>query len=115
MIKVHIKADSRYPIDRDGVRKLVRDFLDEMGVDEETQIGVVVIGDRKMKMLNKEYLKVDGTTDVLSFSQTEMKDHSASGISEFIEPVGEGFVSWGCGGELAPGDKAGSGAADYGG
>jgi len=97
MIKVYIKADSRYPIERKRVRKLVQEFLKEMGVESETQIGVVVVGDRKMKELNKKYLKVEGTTDVLSFSQTEIQD----GVSEFVEPnsedglyLGDVVVSW---------------------
>lgn len=95
-IKVHIRADSRYPIDRKRIRKLVRDFLREMGVEGEMQVGVVMGGDRKMKELNKKYLKVEGTTDVLSFSQTETSEK----VSEFIEPtdnglyLGEVIVSW---------------------
>ena len=43
-----------------------------------------------------KYLKVEGTTDVLSFSQTETSEK----VSEFIEPtdnglyLGEVIVSW---------------------
>lgn len=74
MIKVHIKADSRYPVDRKRIRKTVQDFLAERVADVDMQVGVTVVGDRKMKELNKKYLQAEGTTDVLSFSQTETVD-----------------------------------------
>ncbi len=96
MIEVYIKADSRYPVDRKRIRKVVIGFLVEMGVASETEIGVMIVGDRKMRELNKKYLNRDETTDVLSFSQTEIK----SGVSEFVEPknaglyLGDLVVSW---------------------
>lgn len=96
MIKVHIKADSRYPVDRKRVRVVVQKFLEEeMKVNSDMEIGVMVVGNRKMRELNKQYLKRDETTDVLSFSQTE----EVKGLG-FVEPKGEGLylgdlvVSW---------------------
>lgn len=96
MINVQVKADGRYPIDRKRIRKVVSDFLtEEMKVSTQIEVGVMVVGDRKMKELNKKYLKRDETTDVLSFSQTE----GNVGVS-FVEPKGEGLyigdlvVSW---------------------
>lgn len=79
MIKVLISADSKYPLDRKRIRTLVSDFLKEQGVTTEMSVGVSVVGDRKMKTLNKKYLKRDETTDVLSFSQFE-------GREGFVEP-----------------------------
>lgn len=96
MIKVQIKADGRYPIDRKRIKKVVTDFLiEEMKVTSQMIVGILVVGDRKMKELNKVYLHRDETTDVLSFSQTE--ELKGKG---FIEPKGEGLylgdlvVSW---------------------
>ena len=68
MIKVLIKADSRYPVDRERVRKKVKEVLKRHGVKEGVEVGVVFVGDRKMAELNKKYLKREGTTNVLSFS-----------------------------------------------
>lgn len=96
MITVQIKADSRYPVNRKRVRGVVKKFLsEEMRVNTPMEVGVMIVGDRKMKELNKKYLKRDETTDVLSFSQTEQK-----GGREFVEPRTEGLylgdlvVSW---------------------
>lgn len=86
MIKVLIKADSKYPVDRKRVRLLVQKFLLEQGVETDTTVGVVMVGDRKMTELNKKYLKHEGTTDVLSFSQNEAE--------EGVFDLGEVIVSW---------------------
>ncbi len=94
MIKILISADSKYPVDRKRIRQVVEGFLTGEGVISDMSIGVAVVGDRKMKELNKKYLKVEGTTDVLSFSQ--MDDDRVG----FVEPVeqedhlGEVVVSW---------------------
>lgn len=95
MIKVLFKADSKYPVDRKRLRKLVREFLSEQGVAHDVSVGVVVVGDRKMKALNKQYLKRDVTTDVLSFSQMEIRDNDP-GLSSQIDMdyLGDVVVSW---------------------
>lgn len=92
MIKVLIKADSKYPIDRKRIKKVVDEFFQKMEVDSDMMVGLMVVGDRKMKELNLKYLGVEGTTDVLSFSQTEEKE-------KFVEPtealyLGDVVVSW---------------------
>lgn len=94
MIKVDIKARSQYAVDRKKLREEVKKFLQDKGI-KEARVGIVLIGDRKMKKLNEQYLGREGTTDVLSFSQIE------EGEEEFIEPedeygldLGEVVVSW---------------------
>lgn len=46
----------------------------------ETEVGVTVVGDRRMRQLNKQYRQLDATTDVLSFPLNDPAD------------VGEPFV-----------------------
>jgi probable rRNA maturation factor len=41
-----------------------------MGLDG-AELGVLVVGDRKMREMNREYRGMDRTTDVLSFSMLE--------------------------------------------
>lgn len=36
-------------------------------IKSKTEVGVSIIGDRRMKQLNNQYRKLDETTDVLSF------------------------------------------------
>jgi len=70
-LKVLITADSRFKFDRKRVRKAVEGLLLERGVRGEVILSVSVVGERKIKELNKKYLGRDGVTDVLSFSQVE--------------------------------------------
>jgi probable rRNA maturation factor len=94
MIKTLIKADSKYPLERKRIKKVVEEFFKKMEVENDMEVGVMVVGDRKMKELNRKYLNVEGTTDVLSFSQTEGEEKE-----KFVEGknslyLGDVVVSW---------------------
>lgn len=95
MIKVLIKADSKYPVDRKRIRVNVSRFLAGQGVSTDLEVGVVIVGDRKMRELNKNYHKTEGTTDVLSFSQME-SDKADPGEPKVmnLEYLGDVVVSW---------------------
>lgn len=95
MIKVLIKADSKFPVDRKRVRLTVQNFLKEQGIEHDISVGIVIVGDRKMRELNKKYLKVEGTTDVLSFSQMEMLDADPGAPKPMdLDYLGDVVVSW---------------------
>lgn len=92
MIKVDFKVRSEYQVDRDSLREMIKDFLGEKGIDN-AKVGVVVIGDRKMKELNEKYLDKEGTTDVLSFSLIEDEGEFVEMDDEMLD-LGEVVVSW---------------------
>ncbi|MDP3998630.1 MAG: rRNA maturation RNase YbeY [bacterium] len=71
MVNVLIYKESRYPADRKMIRKTVEDFLASQGIKGKVEVGVSVVGDRKMRELNKKYTQRDETTDVLSFGMEE--------------------------------------------
>lgn len=73
-LKVLIKADGRYKIDRKRVRDGVVNLLVERGIKGKVLLSVLVVGERKIKELNKKYLGKNEVTDVLSFSQLEGSD-----------------------------------------
>lgn len=66
MVTVNIQADSKFPVNRVLVRLAVRRVTDEYGL-RQAQVGVVVVGERKMKQLNQQWMKREGATDVLAF------------------------------------------------
>lgn len=66
-LKVDVKADSRYPVNRKAIRASVKKVLEEKEVSGKVYVSVIVVGDRKMRDLNRSYRKLDKTTDVLSF------------------------------------------------
>ena len=66
-VEVFINADSRYKFDRKMVREAVKQVLMKEGLLGKVEVGLSVVGDRKMKQLNAAFRKKPYTTDVLSF------------------------------------------------
>lgn len=55
------------------MRQVVEQFLAEEKIKTEIEVSIAIVGDRKMKDLNKKYRKLEETTPVLTFSQEEGK------------------------------------------
>lgn len=69
--RVLIFVESRYKVDRKRIASSVSRLLNEKGVLGAVEISVAIVGDRKMRLLNKKYRNLDKTTNVLSFSLSE--------------------------------------------
>lgn len=70
-IQVQIYVESRYIVDRKRVKKTLLKALSEQGVTSKGEVSVAIVGDRKMRSLNKKYRNLDKTTNVLSFPLRE--------------------------------------------
>lgn len=68
-MKLLVKADSRYPIDRKKIRLAVENLLNEHKIGSDVELSLYLVGERKIKELKKKYLGIDEVTDVLSFAQ----------------------------------------------
>lgn len=67
-----IAADSRYSFDRKRVRGALEKTLEEQDMFKGVvKISLSVVGERKIRELEKEYFKEDKVTDVLSFPLKE--------------------------------------------
>lgn len=67
-----IAADSRYSFDRKRVREALAKTLEEQGMFKGVvKISLSVVGERKIRELEKKYFKEDKVTDVLSFPLEE--------------------------------------------
>ena len=71
LMQVKIFVESRYLVDRKRIKKTILDSLSENGVKSGGEISIAIVGDRKMKTLNKKYRNLDRTTNVLSFPLQE--------------------------------------------
>lgn len=87
MISILISSESRYPINRKKIRQKVKQVLERCNV-EDVEVSVLVVGDRKIRQLNRQYLKIDEVTDVLSFPLEEPRDE------EGILRLGDVVVSY---------------------
>ena len=73
MNNIFIKSESRYPVNRKEIRKIVGRILAERKIVGKIEVAVIVVGDRKMKVLNKKYRKIRETTPVLAFPLDDPK------------------------------------------
>lgn len=90
MIKIIIKANSRYPVDRKAIKEKLKKFLEVHGLDKEVELEINFVGDRRMKQLNKTYMHKNGTTDVLSFPLAEsLGSKKTQEDLEFVFPPDE--------------------------
>ena len=85
MIQVSIQVSSRYPVDRRRVRRVIAKTLCRQGISDAAQVGVAVVGDRKMEDLNRKFMGKTGTTDVLSFPLAETSRGVSAVEREFVE------------------------------
>lgn len=76
MIKVLIKTESHYSVNRNRIRDRVVKILYGKGVKDKAEVSISVVGDRQMKFLNKTYRNIDETTDVLSFPLSDEKSNT---------------------------------------
>ncbi len=70
-ISVPIYVESRYKVSRKKIKETIIKTLLRQNISSAVEVSVAVIGNRKMKALNKKYRGIDAPTNVLSFSQTE--------------------------------------------
>lgn len=76
-VRVEFFADSRCPFDRRAVRRAISDLLSQFGMsNQQTLVEVSVVGDRKMRVLNRTHRQIDALTDVLSFPTDDLSKAS---------------------------------------
>lgn len=66
-----VKADSRYRFNRKKIRESVMKLLTEQGIRQPVELSLMVVGERRIRELEKKYFGEDKVTDVLSFPQLE--------------------------------------------
>ena len=77
---INAAVEPHYPLKRSQLKKAAIAALEAADVKGDVGVDISVIGDRKMRSLNREFRNIDKPTDVLSFS-FEVAD---SRIKKFI-------------------------------
>lgn len=68
MINIIVSADPRYNVNKNAVRNAVLEAFQKHKISGRIELGVNIVGDRKMHELNRKFRGVDSTTDILSFA-----------------------------------------------
>lgn len=77
MINIIVSSDPRYSVNKDAIMMTVADVLRKYRISGRVELGVSIIGDRKMHELNRKFRGIDSTTDILSFA---LEDTSSSSL-----------------------------------
>ncbi len=77
MVNIIVNSDPRYNINREAIRVTVSEILTKMHISGRIELGINIVGDRKMHELNRKYRGLDSTTNILSFA-LEDPTHPAS-------------------------------------
>ena len=70
-INVLIYVESRYKVNRKRIKSALSQVCEENKIQSKIEVSVAIVGDRKMKLLNKKYRDKEGTTNILSFPLAE--------------------------------------------
>lgn len=68
MISVLFQTESHFPVKKSIVAEAITNAL-QGRIKSDAELSVTIVGDRRMRELNKSYRQLDATTDVLSFPQ----------------------------------------------
>lgn len=68
MINIIIHSDPRYNVNHDLIRSAVLTTLQKHRIGGKLEVGISIVGDRKMHELNKRYRNIDHTANILTFA-----------------------------------------------
>jgi probable rRNA maturation factor len=85
MINVIVNSDSRYPINKIAIHATVVEILQSHGIAGNVEIGISIVGDRKMHEVNRKFRGIDATTNILTFA---LEDPVSSNQLQHLPKVG---------------------------
>ena len=78
---IHIQVDEEFwpAVNSAEVRKAAKTACSVAGLPDDSEFTIVITGDEQVRTLNREYRKIDDTTDVLSFPSEEKDPDTGKG------------------------------------
>lgn len=68
MINIIVNSDPRYNVNKVSLKAAVLETLRKLRISGKVELGINIVGDRKMHELNRKFRGIDSTTDILSFA-----------------------------------------------
>ena len=75
MVNVIISSDSRYPVNKLAIQSTVMQVIGQHKIYGKIEIGINIVGSRKIHEYNKKYRGIDSATDILTFA---LEDHQSN-------------------------------------
>ncbi|MCG2720801.1 MAG: rRNA maturation RNase YbeY [Thermodesulfovibrionales bacterium] len=84
-MKIYLKNQQKLiKVNHRRITNILRKTCRHLGL-HKAELSILLVNDRRMRVLNRSFRGVDRTTDVLSFPQTDVHDQpSAPGSQHFI-------------------------------
>lgn len=95
-----IKNFTKQKLNQKYLNKIAEKTLEITKFKRPVEISLVVVGEKRIKTLNKKYRKIDKVTDVLSFGDDQADETTKSKTVKFINPpddivrLGEVFICY---------------------
>jgi probable rRNA maturation factor len=89
MINISVSKKHFTLLSKGWFRKVAEMFSQEESIGEQKNASVILVGDPKIKSLNRDYRQVDQVTDVLSFNGNTSDDFD---VDEDKNYLGEIFI-----------------------
>ncbi len=89
--KVLIFVESRYKVNRKKIKSAVSYVLEDQGVTSPVEVSIAIVGDRKMRALNKKYRGKEGTANILEFP---LSDGEQTPMPSDITRLGDIVISY---------------------
>lgn len=68
MLNIIVNSDPRYNINKNLIKAIVAEQLTKLKIAGRIEVGINIVGDRKMHELNRKFRGQDTTTNILSFA-----------------------------------------------
>ncbi len=91
MYKVNVFVEPHYPLKRAQLSRACIRALEKMKVKGKVEVAISIIGDRKMRKMNRDFRGIDKPTDVLAFPY--VLDDSRP--KDFVTPPDQKFLNLG--------------------
>jgi len=88
---INATVEPHYPLKRSQLKKAAIATLEAVDIKSDTRVDISVIGNRKMRQLNREFRNKDESTDVLAFPFEITGDKS----KKFITPSDPKYLNLG--------------------
>lgn len=73
-MSIEINNEADWPVDEAGITSVARHVLDALGVNPLAELSILVVDAEAMATLHKQWMDLDGPTDVMAFPMDTLDD-----------------------------------------